>query len=357
MNIGLSIKVVALALMITAATMPANACCPAPPHNKPVVNADQTVIIIWDAASKTQHFIRKASFKSLADDFGFIVPTPTKPELSESGNEAFPFLAKITAPEVKMVKRPSNVSCGCSAMKAPMVADAVRVLDEKIVAGYHAVVLEASSSDSLVQWLKEHDYAMSPAIEAWAKPYVEKNWKFTALKVAKEPVDKATRSVNTSALRITFQTDQPLFQYREPDPKASAAALNADRRLLHIYFVADSRFRGEFAPDNTWTGKAAWSDQLSSAQRNQLLDLLKLPTETGPKVMWLTEFEDHWPYKVAPGDVYFVKDMDQSIRKRPATIHYTSAKMPDDGSFYLVAAAIVAPPLIRKFRSKPGKNS
>ena len=40
------------------------ACCPAPPPGKPVVNADQTVLILWDEAAKTQHFIRKASFKS-----------------------------------------------------------------------------------------------------------------------------------------------------------------------------------------------------------------------------------------------------------------------------------------------------
>ena len=52
------------------------ACCPAPPSGKPVVNADQTVLIIWDAAAKTQHFIRQASFTSQADDFGFIVPSP-----------------------------------------------------------------------------------------------------------------------------------------------------------------------------------------------------------------------------------------------------------------------------------------
>ena len=46
----------------------ASACCPAPPEGKPVVNADQTVLIVWDAAAKTQHFIRQASFKGLRDD-------------------------------------------------------------------------------------------------------------------------------------------------------------------------------------------------------------------------------------------------------------------------------------------------
>src|SRR5436309_8226619 len=77
------------------------ACCPAPPSGKPVVNADQTVILLWDAATKTQHFIRKASFQSEADDFGFLVPTPSLPELEESTNEAFAFLLNLTEPETK----------------------------------------------------------------------------------------------------------------------------------------------------------------------------------------------------------------------------------------------------------------
>src|SRR5687768_10081349 len=88
--------------------VPVIACCPAPPSGKPVVNADQTVAIIWDAATKTQHFIRQASFKSEADEFGFLVPTPTQPELNESGNDAFPFLSKLTEPETQQVKRPSR---------------------------------------------------------------------------------------------------------------------------------------------------------------------------------------------------------------------------------------------------------
>ena len=89
-------------------TPPGRSCCPAPPSGKPVVNADQTVIIIWDAAAKTQHFIRKASFKSDADDFGFIIPSPSQPELAESDNGAFSLLQKLTEPETKRVKRPAG---------------------------------------------------------------------------------------------------------------------------------------------------------------------------------------------------------------------------------------------------------
>ena len=95
-RIGLVLPFAAACLLAGHATPPSPACCPAPPSGKPVVNADQTVVILWDAATKTEHFIRRASFKSAADDFGFLIPSPTRPDLNESGNDAFPYLEKLT---------------------------------------------------------------------------------------------------------------------------------------------------------------------------------------------------------------------------------------------------------------------
>src|SRR5262245_8959342 len=175
---------------------PAPGCAPAPRFNMPAVNADQSVIILWDAANKTQHFIRKASFKAEADDFGFLVPSPTQPELAESGNEAFPALEKITEPEVITRKRLGGIGCSHSAEGLALSAAGrmspppVRVLDEKLVAGFNAVVLEADSADALTGWLKKHGYTYSPEVAAWARPYVEAGWKITALKVAKGDGEK-----------------------------------------------------------------------------------------------------------------------------------------------------------------------
>src|SRR5688572_30581538 len=66
--------------MLTCAAVPAQksaACGAVTRHGNAVVNADQTVIMVWDEARRTQHFIRQASFKSDANDVGFIVPTPS----------------------------------------------------------------------------------------------------------------------------------------------------------------------------------------------------------------------------------------------------------------------------------------
>ena len=155
-------------------------CCALARPGSEVVNADQTVILIWDKVRQMQHFIRQASFKSDAPDVGFLVPSPTKPELAESGDTAFPRLREITAPVY------TGRGFGCAA--APLaygLSREVRVLEEKRVAGFDAAVLEADSGKTLTGWLRRNGYSYSSSTAAWAQPYVEKGWKITALKVAK----------------------------------------------------------------------------------------------------------------------------------------------------------------------------
>lgn len=348
----LPLSIMAAAFALAGKAPPTPACCPAPPSGQPVVNADQTVVILWDAATKTQHLIRQASFKSEADDFGFLVPSPTQPELDESGNEAFPFLAAITAPEIRRVRRASQgMGCGCSKSAptaAPPSVAPVRVLQEKQVAGFAAIVLEADSTSALVDWLKENGFAFSPEVEAWVRPYVEQGWKITALKVAKDKSDQESTQVAAAALRISFQTDRPLFPYREPDSRKSAEALGASQRLLRIYFLADSRYEGELTKEQPWTGQVAWSDKLVDASRKKILELLKLPETTGPAEWWLTEFEDNWPYQIAPADLYFGPSARQDVVKRPPIIQYVSTALPGDVTAYAIVAVVIAPLIWRR---------
>jgi hypothetical protein len=350
-RIGIVLALLAACVLTYVASTPTQACCPAPPSGKPVVNADQTVVIIWDADTKMQHFIRKASFKSDANDFGFLVPSPSQPELAESGNEAFPYLRKLTEPEVKKVSRPANIGCGCSSAiperKAATPGLAIKVLEEKMVAGFQASVLEASSTVALVKWLEENGYAFSPEVEAWAKLYVEAGWKITALKVARSKEDIGQKPVNAAALRISFKTERPLFPYREPDYKNSAELLGAKHRLLRIYFLADARYQGELTKDTSWSGKVAWAGKIAAEDRKQVLEHLKLPATTGPAEWWLTEFEDNWPYKVAPADVYFSRSLNQDALKREPIIQYVTAPYPTDAAAYVFTAVVLVPGLLR----------
>jgi Uncharacterized protein conserved in bacteria (DUF2330) len=348
------------ALLLTSITsQPVEACCPAPRSGQPVVNADQTIVIIWDAASHTEHFIRRASFKSEGEDFGFLIPSPSRPELAESGNEAFPFLQKITEPEIVERKRPSGGSgcmCADKSTVPPPAGQAnkaeVRVLEEKMVAGFNAKVLEADTTEVLVQWLKENGYAYSPQVAAWAKPYVDGKWKITALKVAKKKDAATDKDVTASALRMSFKTDRPLFPYREPDSTQSAASLGANRRLLRIYFLADARYQGEMTPEQRWTGNVAWAGQITADNRKKVLEQLHLPETTGPAEWWLTEFEDNWPYKVAAADVYFSKSADQSTVRREPIVRYVGSRGAPDVMPFVLGVAMALSFVVARFRNR-----
>jgi hypothetical protein len=352
-----------IGLLVYLASDPVRGCCPAGPEGKPVLNADQTVIIIWDAATKMEHFIRKASFSSEADSFGFLIPSPTKPELDESGNEAFDVLRKLTEPEIKRVPVPEGVKKAApkDAEKEP---NRVKVLEEKVVGNFHAAILEADSADALVDWLKNHGYAYSPEVEEWAEPYIKDGWKITALKVAKDRDGKALQNVNASAFRMSFKTERPLFPYREPDNRSVADALKPDR-LLRIYFIAEARYQGETTFERPWKGEVAWSGEVSAADRKTVLDHLKLPDTTGPARWWLTEFEDHWAYRLALADITFSRSGRQAkVRRDPITVFVDESRPLTETSGWvlmivgiLLAAAatgvmvgIGGPILLRKWR-------
>jgi hypothetical protein len=330
------------------------ACAVAPAPGVPAVNADQTVIMIWDAATQTEHFIRQASFKTDGDDLGFLIPSPAQPELQEAGDGAFQSLRTLTAPEVHKVWQSRN-PFGCGVVSSHAVdglsagsVPVVRVLEEKRVAGFNAVVLESNSSTALVRWLEEHGYAYSPELAEWARPYIEAGWKITALKVAKGAADRDQQTVSASALRLSFKTDRPLFPYREPDSGSSVKALGAKDRLLRIYFIAEAQVEGELTRETPWTGKTVWAGKVPDGDRRLVLEALRLPPTTGPRAWYLTEFEDHWPYRAAPADLYFHRSADQREIRRPPITQYVSTSLPADVTLWALAATLAVPVVVRR---------
>jgi hypothetical protein len=136
--------------------------------------ASGSAVIIWDSATKTQHFIRRATFKASGkddtpvQDFGFLVPTPTQPTVAEADDRIFDQLAKITEPVTETHKRSEGGGCGigcaASAPKGESAGATVDVLEEKRVAGYDAKVLKANNATALTGWLNERGYEVRPAL-------------------------------------------------------------------------------------------------------------------------------------------------------------------------------------------------
>jgi hypothetical protein len=252
--------------------------------------ASESAIIVWDAAGKTQHFIRRARFETKAHDFGFLVPTPTRPELAESSDRAFDLLQRLTVRRVKK-KAPAR-------SKGAVPPPRVEVLETKRVAGLDAAVLKANDAAALTAWLKKNGYPSRPAFTEWLKPYVARGWIVTAFKIVK---GARGDQVGTRAVRMSFKTDRPFFPYREP----ADTGREEGRRLLRIYYVGEGRSEGVLGEGGKWPGRVRGTRKLSEAQQKEVLDLLKLPAATLKPGAWVTRFEDLSKTRPGNQDVYF----------------------------------------------------
>lgn len=282
------------------------ACALAPPAGESVHIAEESALIIWDAATKTQHFIRRAQFDTKAKDFGFLVPTPTRPSLSEVDDAVFGYLLDLTRPPVREVARQEIAKGGERVMMAAKSAPppAVIVLESVTVAGLDAVVLAANDAQALNRWLKDHGYASSPELAAWFKPYVASKWIMTAFKIAKGQ-SRAERAVS-SAVRMTFKAERPYFPYREPASDSKAP------RALEVYFVSGERVEGRIGAAGKWPGSALWAKPLEEGARNELLGRTKLPANAVPAKAWLTRFLDSSAPRPGTDDLFFTRASSQT---------------------------------------------
>jgi hypothetical protein len=282
----------------------ARACMPAPPPNHFVRVADEAALITYDEATKTEHFVRRASFETDTTDFGFVVPVPSRPTLSEADPSVFQRLEELTRPPIVYSHRISGVDptpllLMTFAMRSAVVSAPapVTVLDQLTVAGYDAAILEATSPSALSEWLSSHGYASSPETAEWVAPYVEKKWLFVALRIAPKgpaPAPSAPRRVGSGLVDIAFRTEAPFYPYREP---ASARAGTAGTtRSLAVYYIGGERVKGTLGASATWAGATTFAKRLDA-------DFSGAPTPTKGRV--LTAFVDRASPRPGTDEVYF----------------------------------------------------
>jgi hypothetical protein len=314
-----------LAVAVVPAPRQARGCGAAPPPGESVgVNAEEAVIL-YDAASRTEHFIRRADFRTEAKDFGFLVPTPSKPELGETRAEIFQALHAATQPRyvpsgnVRRIVQKRGRHEGAAAAAAP---GAPEVLDEKTnLAGYDLVVLRAEDTEGLRRWLEDHGYDARPALMAWLGWYVENRWVITAFKVAKGP--DAHRDRWAKAVRLSFPTESPFYPYREPEDMRTSPP--AGPRTLRVFFLGDARHDGSLGRGGRWAGRTVWANACPESTMRSVASGLGLGAAEaeaiGSRAWFLTEFEDESSPRPGTSEVFFSRAGDQSTVERPVVYY------------------------------------
>jgi hypothetical protein len=316
------------ALSLTLQVRASHACAPAPPAGESVVTQREEALIVWDAAARREHFVRRALFGGSAKEFGFLVPTPTRPQLAEASEAVFSVLAEVVAPTVVVRNKLVLAPVGCTMLPFMLLRSSeksealpevgVTLLEQTRVAGLDATVLEASSATALAAWLGARGFALRPALQDWLQPYLTRGWTITAFRYA-GAAQAPAGSLASSALRMSFSTDTPIYPYREPEDQPSVPG-----RDLRLFLLADSPLEAA-----KLDGGAAWPALLRFSAQLAIPSALgnALPGVALPPAGWLVEFQDQ-AQKRPRLDLSFATTLDRLAVKRESIVTYRELPIP-----------------------------
>ena len=254
------------------------ACCLAYGED-PMSLVEEKAIIVWNPETGVEHFVRQASFDGDAKDFGFIVPTPNRPQVEEADAAAFDRLQRLV---------PQEPAAGTDSEPAKSDrAGGIEILEQKRVGDYFVTILRASDGATMLTWLTNNGYNSRPAMEKWLDHYAKQQWYFAALKFVRKP---ESTDPKTTAIRVSFQTKVPHYPYKMPEDTWPEGHV----RPVALYFVGPGKASAIYRDGKEkWEAQTVWSGPLPAAERAGLAKELNLRTEDIAPASTVTVMVNH----------------------------------------------------------------
>ena len=182
------------------------------PHPGYWVRPGQQRAVIFHE-DNTETMILTSSFQGNAKDLVWIVPTPSKPEVTKSSDKVFTNVAKLARAQYNQGLEFGYVM---NAAKGMVEDSGVIVLESKQVDYYDVKVLLATNTQDLVKWFNEHNYSYPEAYSYVLQSYIDKGWYFTAIRVSPESqgateVIQDLKEGNPTPIKMTFLSDKIVF--------------------------------------------------------------------------------------------------------------------------------------------------
>jgi hypothetical protein len=269
----------------------------------------EKVLLVYDEDKGLEHFIREIKVDQGVTDFGFVVPTPSKPEVAKAPNvfDALEQHFPVLPPGGGTVGGPRGSKGLQAAAAAP-----VEVVAQVQVGSFIATTLRASETTALEKWLTDNKFKADKIGRAWLEHYVLRNAYFVAFKFNGQK--SAGQGMRSEAVRLSFSVPRPYYPYFEPP----SGTQGSSTRQLGVWFVASSTYVprsyavSERGPQlvSPWyeVGKRRdASDPIRNAVGAELGKLLP----TGPLVIQV--FLDQKRERPGLGDVVMIREEPKSV--------------------------------------------
>lgn len=182
-----------------------------PPPNYKVYESGQQAVVWFENNLET--LIVTARVLTNAADFGWLIPTPTRPIVDKASYEIFTALNELTQPPLVATyeERIPLFNMGFESKAPPPV----RVLEEKTIGIYQVVVLEANDAQALESWLMENGYPYPRQGAYILEDYIQNGWYFTAARINEKSALSSTYLERwLQPLQLRFATEKMVYPFK-----------------------------------------------------------------------------------------------------------------------------------------------
>lgn len=264
----------------------------------------ERTLIVWDASTRRQQFVREVRFTNTGElPFGFIVTTPSRPEVNDVKSAPFDALESsfphtlLDTPDDHIRAPGSKGGDEGFGRGAPAGAGPpVQVLEKKRVGDFTSFVLAATDGKALGDWLKKNQFRASEAGQRWIDRYVKLGFFFVALRYEGKKQKAADgEGLVSRTVRLSFDTALPYYPYHEPDDAPEQRG-----RELQVWLVTQGLHQplaphvngGEVSIHRAWsegTRYDASPSEIASAFGTELASLVP----SGARVMTFGDWKEH----------------------------------------------------------------
>ncbi|MEM7676845.1 MAG: DUF2330 domain-containing protein, partial [Myxococcota bacterium] len=229
------------AMLVTTYSNSAHACgCFAPPDpSVPVVQAGERILFSHEDGKITAHI--QIQYQGEANEFGWLLPLPSRPQLKLGVEELFAQLINTTQPKYRLVRQADGTCGGIPVFAGGESSPPGRDFSDEddgsgvveiqgSIGPFDFAVLRADEAKPMFDWLVENSYVIPTGTQDVVGPYINPGAFFLALKLR-----KGNDAGDIQPVVVEYESDLPMI----PIVLTSVAA--APDMGIQVWVLGESR--------------------------------------------------------------------------------------------------------------------